>query len=124
MNKAILIGRLTKEPELRKTKDGTPVVQFTLAVPRIGKREKDYIVVVTWGRLAENCAQYLQKGRLAAVEGRIQTRNYENTEGRKVYVTEVVADNVRFLEFAKDDDANEKRHQTLQDDVEDDFEPF
>jgi single-strand DNA-binding protein len=81
------------------------VTQFTLAVDRPfsnnqNEREADFIPVVTWRQLAETCANYLRKGRLAAVEGRIQVRNYDNNEGKKVYVTEVIADNVRFLESA------------------------
>jgi single-strand DNA-binding protein len=79
------------------------VTQFTLAVDRpytnqAGEREADFIPIVTWRQLAETCANYLRKGRLTAVEGRIQVRHYDNSEGRRVYVTEVVADNVRFLE--------------------------
>jgi single-strand DNA-binding protein len=103
LNRVILIGRLTRDPELRYTPSGVAVAQFTLAVDRPysrdgGERETDFIPIVTWRQLAETCANYLRKGRLAAVEGRIQVRNYENNEGRRVYVTEVVADNVRFLE--------------------------
>lgn len=105
LNRVILIGRLTKDPELRYTPAGVAVTQFTLAVDRQfsgskEEREADFIPIVTWRQLAETCANYLRKGRLAAVEGRIQVRNYENNEGRRVYVTEVIADNVRFLESA------------------------
>lgn len=105
LNRVILIGRLTRDPELRYTPSGVAVTTFSLAVDRNytnqqGEREADFIQIVTWRGLAENVANYLKKGRLAAVEGRIQTRNYENNEGRKVYVTEIIADNVRFLESA------------------------
>lgn len=106
LNRVILIGRLTRDPELRYTPSGVAVTQFTLAVDRpfsnnqTNEREADFIPVVTWRQLAETCANYLRKGRLAAVEGRIQVRNYDNNEGRRVYVTEVIADNVRFLESA------------------------
>ncbi|WP_145045109.1 single-stranded DNA-binding protein [Paenibacillus xylanexedens] len=108
LNRVILIGRLTRDPELRYTPAGVAVTQFTLAVDRPftsqgGEREADFIPVVTWRQLAETCANYLRKGRLAAVEGRIQVRNYENNEGKRVYVTEVIADNVRFLESASRD---------------------
>ena len=108
LNKVVLIGRLTKDPELRYTPSGVAHAQFTLAIDRPfsrdqGEREADFIPIVTWRQLAENCANYLRKGRLAAVEGRIQVRNYENNEGRRVYVTEVIADNVRFLEPANRD---------------------
>lgn len=105
LNRVILIGRLTRDPELRYTPSGVAVTQFTLACDRpftgqSGEREADFIPIVTWRQLAETCANYLRKGRLTAVEGRIQVRNYENNEGRRVYVTEVIADNVRFLESA------------------------
>ncbi|MGV2885901.1 single-stranded DNA-binding protein [Paenibacillus taichungensis] len=105
LNRVILIGRLTRDPELRYTPAGVAVTQFTLAVDRPfssnnngGEREADFIPIVTWRQLAETCANYLRKGRLTAVEGRIQVRHYENNEGKRVYVTEVIADNVRFLE--------------------------
>jgi single-strand DNA-binding protein len=103
LNRIVLIGRLTRDPELRYTPNGVAVTTFTLAVDRQftnnqGERETDFINVVTWRGLAENCANYLKKGRLAAADGRLQIRNYENNEGKKVYVSEVVADNVRFLE--------------------------
>ena len=104
MNKAILIGRLTRDPELRYTSSNRAVCQFTIAIDRpftnqaSGQREADFINVVAWDRTGENVGKYMTKGRLIAVEGRIQTRNYDNNEGRKVYVTEVVANNVQFLE--------------------------
>ncbi|CAM3411720.1 single-stranded DNA-binding protein [Hydrogenibacillus schlegelii] len=106
LNRAVLVGRLTRDPELRYTANGTAVATFTLAVDRRfgrgqGEREADFIPIVTWQKLAETCAHYLRKGRLVAVEGRIQTRSYENNEGRRVYVTEVVADNVQFLDGAR-----------------------
>jgi single-strand DNA-binding protein len=108
LNRVILIGRLTKDPEMRYTPAGVAVTQFTLAVDRPftsgqGEREADFIPIVTWRQLAETCANYLRKGRLTAVEGRIQVRNYENNEGKRVYVTEVIADNVRFLESGNRD---------------------
>lgn len=103
LNNVVLIGRLTRDPELRYTPAGVAVAQFTLAVERPfsregGEREADFIPIVTWRQLAETCANYLRKGRLTAVEGRMQVRNYENNEGRRIYITEVVANNVRFLE--------------------------
>ncbi|WP_433943500.1 single-stranded DNA-binding protein [Paenibacillus sp. SN-8-1] len=121
LNRVILIGRLTKDPELRYTSAGVAVTQFTIAVDRPftsqgGEREADFIPVVTWRQLAETCANYLRKGRLTAVEGRIQVRNYENNEGKRVYVTEVIADNVRFLEGKKDNgDARGNHGDTFQD---------
>ncbi len=110
LNRVILIGRLTRDPELRYTPSGVAVTQFTLACDRPytnsqGEREADFIPIVTWRQLAETCANYLRKGRLTAVEGRMQVRSYDNNEGRRVYVTEVVADNVRFLESSRTDDA-------------------
>ncbi|GIO63543.1 single-stranded DNA-binding protein [Paenibacillus cineris] len=114
LNRVILIGRLTKDPELRYTPSGVAVTQFTLAVDRPftkdGEKEADFIPVVTWRQLAETCANYLRKGRLTAVEGRIQIRNYENNEGKRVYVTEVIADNVRFLESSRDNQSSSEKN--------------
>lgn len=112
LNKSILIGRLTKEPELKYTNTGVAVCTFTLAVDRPfkdsqGNKEADFLNIVTWRQLAETCANYLKKGRLCAVEGRIQIRNYENNEGRRIYITEIVADNVRFLESGNKAEAEE-----------------
>ncbi|GAB6927957.1 single-stranded DNA-binding protein [Paenibacillus sp. JCM 10914] len=117
LNRVILIGRLTKDPELRYTPSGVAVTQFTLAVDRPftgqgGEREADFIPVVTWRQLAETCANYLRKGRLTAVEGRIQVRNYENNEGKRVYVTEVIADNVRFLESNRESGGGGNREES------------
>lgn len=105
INRTVLVGRLTRDPELRYTPNGVAVANFTLAVNRSftnqqGEREADFINIVVWRKQAENCANYLRKGRLAGVEGRIQTRHYDGTDGKRVYVTEVVADNVQFLESA------------------------
>lgn len=113
LNRVILIGRLTRDPELRYTPSGVAVTTFTLAVDRPftnqqREREADFINIVTWRQLAETCANYLRKGRLTAVEGRIQVRNYDNNEGRRVYVTEVIADNVRFLESSGGGGAREE----------------
>lgn len=102
INRVVLVGRLTKDPELRKTQSGTSVVSFSLAVNRRvqtpGQPDADFINCVAWNRLADLMCQYLHRGSLIGVEGRIQTRNYENNQGQRVYVTEVVADNVQFLE--------------------------
>ncbi|EST12066.1 single-stranded DNA-binding protein [Sporolactobacillus laevolacticus] len=103
INRVVLIGRLTKDPELKYTPNGVAVTSFTIAVNRPfsnhqGEREADFVPVVIWRRQAENAANFLHKGSLAGVEGRIQTRSYENNEGKRVYVTEVVADSVQFLE--------------------------
>jgi len=103
MNKVILIGRLTKDPELRYTSSNIPVATFSLAVDRTftnqnGEREADFINIVVWRKQAENCKNYINKGSQVAVEGRIQTRSYDDQNGSKRYVTEVVADNVQFLD--------------------------
>lgn len=101
MNRVILIGNLTKDPELRYTPNGVAVCTFTLALNRPKRNGEDqgadFINIVVWQKLADLCATYLRKGRQTAVEGRLQTRNYDNKEGKKVYVTEVVAENVQFL---------------------------
>jgi len=102
LNRIVLIGRLTKDPELRFTPNGHAVCSFTLAVDRPyvgqdGNRETDFINIVVWNKAGENCAQYLAKGKMAAVDGRLQIRSYEDKNRQKRYVTEVIADNVRFL---------------------------
>ena len=103
MNKVVLIGRLTKDPELRYTSSNVPAASFTLAVNRNfqnqnGVREADFINIVMWRKQAETAKKYLTKGSLISIEGRIQTRNYDGADGKKVYVTEVIADNFEFLE--------------------------
>ena len=102
MNKVILIGRLTRDPELRTIASGNATTSFTIAVNRNftnqnGEREADFINCVAWRKQAENIAKYCTKGSQVAVEGRIQTRNYDAQDGTKRYVTEVIADNVTFL---------------------------
>ena len=103
INRAILTGRLTKDPELRQSQSGVSVATFNLAVNRAfadknGERGADFINCVAFKKQAENVSQYLNKGSLVGVDGRIQTRSYENKEGRTVYVTEIVCDSVQFLE--------------------------
>lgn len=128
LNRVVLIGRLTKDPELRYTPSGVACTQFTLAVDRAfkseGQQDADFIPVVTWRQSAEACANYLRKGRLTAVEGRIQTRNYENNEGRRVYVTEVIADNVRFLERGRDNSEQSQQQNNNGDPFKDDGKPI
>lgn len=102
MNVVVLIGRLVRDPELRHTPSGMPVSSFTLAVDRPfttqqGEREADFIDIVVWRRQAETVAQHLQKGRLVAVQGRLQIRSYEH-DGQRRKAAEVVADDVRFLD--------------------------
>jgi len=116
LNRIVLIGRLTASPELRYTSNGTPVCNFTLAVERNysdkqGNRPVDFINIVTWRGLAENCAKHLGKGRLVGVDGSLNIRKSES-DGRTYINPEVNADNVRFLDFAKDNQKgndNQKR---------------
>ena len=103
MNKVILIGRLTRNPELRYTGSNTPVATFSLAVNRSftnqnGEREADFINCVVWRKLAETAKNYLSQGSQVAVEGRIQTRKYQNDKGENKYITEILVENVEFLE--------------------------
>lgn len=105
MNKAIVIGNITRDPDVRMTGSGISVCTFTVAVQRRfanqnGERQADFIPVVCWRGLAENCGKYLKKGSKVGVCGSIQTRNYEAQDGTKRYVTEIIADEVEFLERA------------------------
>ena len=106
LNQVVLIGNLTRDPELRYTPDGTPVTSFTVAVNRPfvnrqGEREADFVPIVVWRKRAETCSEYLMKGSQVAVEGRLQVRNYEDKDGIKKWVTEVVARRVDFLQRLK-----------------------
>ena len=116
INRVILVGRLTKDPEYRQTPSGVSVATFTLAVNRSftnsqGEREADFINVVVFRKQAENVSKYLSKGSLAGVDGRIQSRNYENNEGRRVFVTEVVADSVQFMDSKGNNQQNNQSQQ-------------
>lgn len=111
INTTILVGRLVRDPELRYTGSGIAVGSFTVAVERPfsnaqGERETDFVSCVVWRKPAENLANFTRKGSLIGLTGRIQTRNYEGNDGKKVYVTEVVAENIQYLEPKK---ANEER---------------
>lgn len=111
MNKSIIVGRLTKDPELRTTANGVPSVNFTVAVNRTftnqsGEREADFINCVAWRKQAENLSKYCNKGSLVGVEGRIQTRSYDAQDGTKRYVTEIVADSITFLGSKSDSKGN------------------
>ncbi|KAB3531788.1 single-stranded DNA-binding protein [Alkaliphilus serpentinus] len=101
MNNVVLIGRLARDPELRFTASGKAVTTFSVAVnrPFSKNKEADFFNIVVWGKSAEHCANYLSKGRLAGIQGRLQSRSYETQSGEKRYVTEVVADQVEFLEW-------------------------
>jgi len=103
LNRVVLVGRLTRDPDLRYTPSGVAVANFTVAANRPfrnqqGEQEADFINCVAWRKPAENLATYMKKGSMIGVDGRIQTRSYENQEGRMVYVTEVLAENIQFLE--------------------------
>ena len=107
MNKVILVGRLTKDPEMRTTANGVATTNFTLAVNRnftnqSGEREADFLTCVAWRRLAETIAKFCTKGSQVAVEGRIQTRSYDAQDGTKRYVTEIMVDNIDFLGSRRD----------------------
>jgi single-strand DNA-binding protein len=107
LNRIVLIGRLTRDPELRYTPQGVPVASFSLAVDRsftnqAGQRETDFVDCVAWRKLGETVGNHLTKGRLAAVEGRLQIRSYDAQDGTKRRVAEVIADSVQFLDRPKD----------------------
>ena len=112
LNRVALVGRLTRDPELRRTGSGKAVTSFNLAVNRNFKtgdgQEADFINVVCWGKVAENTANYCSKGSLVSIDGRLQTRNYENNQGQKVFVTEVIADSVQFIDTRRNSNATEE----------------
>ena len=114
INNVVLVGRLVRDPELRYTPNNQAVATFSLAVNRNfkgqnGEREADFINCVIWRQQAENLANWAKKGALIGITGRIQTRSYENQQGQRVYVTEVVADNFQLLESRKDREAGQSQ---------------
>lgn len=118
MNKAILIGNLTRDPDSRTTANGISVCTFSIAVNRrftsqSGERQADFIPIVCWRGLAENCSKYLHKGSKVAVVGMIQTRTYEAQDGSKRYVTEVVADEVQFLDRVGQDSGSSSGNSSM-----------
>ena len=118
MNKIMLIGRLTKDPELRYTQSGTAVASFTLAVDRRfsnqnGERETDFINCVAWNKSAEFVANYFHKGKQMALEGRLQVRSYDGNDGQRRWVTEVVAEQIEFV-GSKSDNAGGNNRQDYQ----------
>lgn len=129
VNNCVLIGRLCADPEMRTTQSGLAVTSFTLAVDRDhkgqdGQKQTDFIRIKTWRKLAEICAQNLQKGRLVAVEGRIEVRSYEAQDGSKRQAVEVVANNVQFLDYPKDgQQSTQQQVDRLRQDVEEVFGP-
>lgn len=116
INRVVLVGRLTKDPDLRYTPNGVAVCTFTLAVNRPftnqqGDRDADFINCVAWRGTAENLANYQKKGNLIGIDGRIQTRSYEGNDGKRRYVTEVIAESVQFLEPKKDEITKQQSQQ-------------
>lgn len=140
INRVVLTGHLTKDPELKITQSGLNVVQFVIGVQRQfarkdGEREADFISCVAWRKTAENIAKYFKKGQLIGIDGRIQTRSYDDKNGQRVYVTEVVVDNFAFLNSQKSQgsqNSNQRSNTTAQDpfagigsvDITDDDLPF
>lgn len=127
INRAILIGNLTKDVEMSTTNSGKNVARFTIAVSRRyanadGERETDFLNIVVWNTLAENCAKYLQKGSKVAVTGAIQTRSYESEEGKR-YITEIIADEVEFVGAKKEQD-NQAEAEPKMEPINDDNLPF
>jgi single-strand DNA-binding protein len=124
LNHVVLIGRLVRDPELRQTASGTAVANFTLAVDRRpkadGAKEADFLRVVAWGKLGEHCANYLAKGRLVAVEGRLQAHTYQGQDGQSHTAVEVVAENVQFL---SPNPKNEVEGPSPDAEIPDDFDP-
>lgn len=118
MNKVILIGNLTKDPELITTNSGVSMCRFSLAVPRRfqnadGERETDFLNITVWRNQAENCSKYLRKGSKACVTGTIQTRSYDAQDGTKRYVTDIVADEVEFLSSRQSGESQEKKDEDV-----------
>lgn len=125
LNNVIIMGRLTRDPELRRTQSGTAVTSFTMAVDRdfksqSGEKETDFIDVVAWRNTGEFAAKYLAKGRMAAVEGRIQVRDWQDKDGNRRKAVEVVADNVYFADSKRDSKPQESRNDQEFDEIDDD----
>lgn len=126
MNNVTLIGRLTRDPEVRYTAQSQmAVARFSVAIDRPkkpdGEKQTDFPSVVVFGKTAENCERFLGKGRLVGIQGRIQTGSYTNKNGDKVYTTEVVANNVEFLDWGESDTQKKERRQAQEPDVPDGF---
>lgn len=131
MNRVILIGNLTKDPELTTTNNGISLCKFTIAVPRRfagvdGEREADFLPVIVWRGQADNCYKYLKKGSKAAVCGSIQTRSYDGSDGTRRYITEIVADEVEFLSSRQADSEGDEpaKEKPAKKDVVNKFEPI
>lgn len=131
MNKCILIGNLTKDPEISTTSNGVSVCRFTLAVTRRysnseGERDTDFINIVAWRSLADNCHKFIKKGSKVAVVGNIQSRSYDATDGTKRYVTEIVAEEVEFLSTRNSDNEQKEKREDVSklEPIDDDSLPF
>ena len=130
MNKVLLVGRLTAKPELKYTNSNVPYTRFSVAVDGVptanGERRTDFINTIAWRKQAENICQYLNKGSLVSVEGRIQTGSYTDKDGNKRYTTDVSADNVRFLESKSQSEARNSSYdyQPSANDINIDNDPF
>lgn len=120
INRYVAVGRLTKDPELRRTASGKAVTTFTLAINRAYQsndgQQADYISCVTWNKVAENVAQYCSKGSLVGIEGRLCSRSYDNSQGQRVYVTEVICDSVQFIDTRNRDNQQNSQPPIQQDD--------
>lgn len=120
INRVVLVGRMTRDPELRRTNSGAAVTSFTLALNRNYNSadgvQADFIPCVVWNRVAENVEKYCSKGSLVGVEGRLRSRNYDNAQGQKVYVVEVVCDSVQFLETRAARERTQQQPQVNQND--------
>lgn len=121
MNNVVLIGRLTKDPEITYTQNGKAVCKFTLAISRQGSGEADFIRIITWNKVAENCNKYLAKGSQVGIQGRIQTGSYKNKDGQTVYTTDVIANNVEFLSKSQGRSDNKSKYEEI-DDFPDEYE--
>lgn len=115
MNSVALIGRLTKDPDLSYTQNGNAICKFTLAISRQGREGTDFIRIIVWNKVAENCNKYLAKGRQVGIQGRIQTGSYKNRDGQTVYATDVMANNVEFLSKSQGRSDNKAEYEEIDD---------
>ena len=114
INRTVLVGRLTKDPELKYTPSGVPMARFTLAVNRPfsnqqGEKEADFINCIAWRKQAENLSNFMKKGNMVGIEGRIQTGSFEGQDGKRVFTTDVVADSIQFLERNQQSQSNHQQ---------------
>lgn len=130
INRVVLVGRLTRDPELRRTGNGTAVTSFTLAIDNRlkdanGQYTTSFIPCVVWNQQAENCVRFVKKGSLVGIEGRLNQRTYQNKEGNNVQVIEVMCDSVQYLDPKKQEESSQEApKQTAKNNVDDDSLPF